>query len=216
MRSRFIRDERGTTLLMVAASLLVLMGFAALAVDWGFGVNQRRADQNSSDFGALAAVQKAQTQITATCNQASVTARAACNGATAAMDIVNQNLTFTPDWSQANCDPGRPAEYSVVAPNTDCVSYTSSLDRARVATPTIEVDTFFARVFGVDTVDTAAQAEAGGRSLLGGAVLPFGVPAGLASTSYECLRSGSHPQWGPCAGGSHRQLRVARYLHLWN
>jgi hypothetical protein len=118
------------------------------------------------------------------------------------MDIVNQNLTFTPDWSQANCDPGRPAEYVVVAPNTDCVSYTSSLDRARVITPTIEVDTYFARTFGVDTIYTSANAEAGGRSLLGGAVLPFAIPSNLSGDNYECLRSGSNPQWGPCAGGT--------------
>lgn len=200
MRS-VLHDERGSTLLMVAASLLVLMGFAALAVDWGFGVNQRRADQNGADFGALAAVQKAQTTTTGTCNQAAPEDRAACNGAEAAMDIVNQNLTFTPDWTQANCDTTKPPEYVIEAPNTNCIWFTSSLDRAWVSTPTVAVDTFFARAFGVDSVDTDASAEAGGRSLLGGAVLPFGVPAGLANTSYECLRSGSHPQWGPCAGG---------------
>ncbi len=202
MIGRLRTDERGSTLLIVASSLLVLMGFAALAVDWGLGTNQRRADQNASDFGALGAVQFANLDVTATCNQSNVRMRAACNGAEAAMTVVDLNLTFTPDWTQAPCDPNRPAEFTIVSPLTDCISFTSSLDRARVRTPIIPVNTQFGAVFGVTEIDTAAEAEAGARSLLGGAVLPFGIPSNLAGSSYECLRSGAHPQWGPCAGGT--------------
>lgn len=53
--NRLIKDERGATAIMVAVSLLMLLGFAALAVDAGFGLNDRRDSQNAADISALAA-----------------------------------------------------------------------------------------------------------------------------------------------------------------
>jgi len=54
-----IRDERGAAAFMVAVSLLLLVGFAALAIDGGLGFDQRRGTQNASDNAALAAAWEA-------------------------------------------------------------------------------------------------------------------------------------------------------------
>ena len=52
-------DERGAAAFMVAISLVVLVGFAALAIDGGLGFDQRRGTQNAADNAALAAAWEA-------------------------------------------------------------------------------------------------------------------------------------------------------------
>jgi hypothetical protein len=51
--------ERGAAAILVAISLLVLVGFAALAIDGGLGFDQRRGTQNAADNAALAAAWEA-------------------------------------------------------------------------------------------------------------------------------------------------------------
>lgn len=48
-------SERGGVMITVALSLVVLMGFAALAIDGGGAYNERRTTQNAADNTALAA-----------------------------------------------------------------------------------------------------------------------------------------------------------------
>lgn len=48
-------NDRGAAAIVVGVSLLVLMGFAALAIDAGMGYNDRRGTQNAADLAALAA-----------------------------------------------------------------------------------------------------------------------------------------------------------------
>jgi Flp pilus assembly protein TadG len=50
-----VREERGAVAIIVAASLTMLIGFAALAIDLGFIYNWRRASQNAADHASLAA-----------------------------------------------------------------------------------------------------------------------------------------------------------------
>lgn len=51
---RRLTDERGDSLILVALSLLVLLGLLALAIDVGFAYSERRHMQNAADAGALA------------------------------------------------------------------------------------------------------------------------------------------------------------------
>jgi len=49
------RNERGAAAIIAAITLLVLLGFTALAIDAGVGYNDRRGTQNAADLAALAA-----------------------------------------------------------------------------------------------------------------------------------------------------------------
>jgi hypothetical protein len=52
---RFFSDmEDGQALIQVSIAMIVLLGFAALAIDVSFGYSQRRDMQNAADAGALA------------------------------------------------------------------------------------------------------------------------------------------------------------------
>jgi hypothetical protein len=77
---RRIRDERGAAAFMVAMSLLLLVGFAALAIDGGLGFDQRRGTQNAADNAALAAAWEACNPSGGTTPQAAALAVAAQNG----------------------------------------------------------------------------------------------------------------------------------------
>lgn len=214
---RIAQDERGATMILVAGSLLVLMGFAALAVDWGSGVIQLREDQNAVDFGAMAAVLDADLTPPAPgapCDGFTDETLAACNGTEEALRIAEANLGVTPDWTQLPCDTNRPAEFTIVSPLTDCVSFTDDLSMARVISPTITADVYFSQVFGYTGLNTVADAEAGAVFGLSGKVLPFGIPGNAAAQDHECLRTGSQPDWEPCDGpttGNFGSLDVAVY-----
>jgi Putative Flp pilus-assembly TadE/G-like len=54
-----IHNEKGAAAILVAISLFVLVGFAALAIDGGLGFDQRRGTQNAADNAALAAAWEA-------------------------------------------------------------------------------------------------------------------------------------------------------------
>jgi hypothetical protein len=75
-----IRDERGAAAFLVAVSLLLLVGFAALAIDGGLGFDQRRGTQNASDNAALAAAWEACNPSGGTTPTAAALAVAAQNG----------------------------------------------------------------------------------------------------------------------------------------
>jgi len=53
------KREKGAAGVLVAVSLLLLVGFAALAIDGGLGFDQRRGTQNAADNAALAAAWEA-------------------------------------------------------------------------------------------------------------------------------------------------------------
>lgn len=50
----FARQDQGQALVVIALACAVLMASLALAVDWGYGLTQRRAMQNAADAAALA------------------------------------------------------------------------------------------------------------------------------------------------------------------
>jgi Flp pilus assembly protein TadG len=54
MKSFFSKNEDGQALIQVSIAMIVLLGFAALAIDVSFGYSQRRDMQNAADAGALA------------------------------------------------------------------------------------------------------------------------------------------------------------------
>jgi hypothetical protein len=224
-------DERGASAVLVAASLFLLMGFAALTVDWGSAVNQRRQNQSAGDFGALAAVQfgNIPSPATAICSDPSfsVEQEAACEATLEVVDIVNANLGMSltlADWA-ACTDSNPPSEFvpgppdrGIISPLSDCVRFNQNLQKSRVVIPTIEVETTFGQVMGRAFIATSAFAEAQGDSGDVGKILPYGIPDSAGSLDEVCLKTGPHPDaTGPCGGpisGNFGSIDILTYGNL--
>ncbi len=196
---RLRRDERGATIVIAALSMVVLLGFAAIAIDVAHSYDQRSEDQAASDTGSVAAlvVQAGKSFPVAV-----------ADGTDEVMRITHQNVLPAMPFAQwaagfGTCtDPTKPPEYTVTAPGHDCISFTASLERARVVLPDVDVETTFGAVLGVSRIATTATAEAQ-VSLGGGSanILPFGLPGGSAGDSEICLKTGANPQnLAPCDG----------------
>ncbi len=206
---KHLRRERGSALILVAASLLVLMGFAAIVVDGGMGFSERRQAQSGVDFASLAALQEAVSCPSPCTLQASVD-----NGAAEAMDRVAGNLPGRSlDWSVGVCtDPNRPAKFVHVATTTDCVSFTENLEESRVMLPPDTVSTSFGRVLGIDSMTIRVAAEAKQDLETSASVIPLTL--GGAGPDV-CLYSNQAPQSiPPCNGpsdGNFGYLDIALY-----
>lgn len=198
-RLKVSRDERGATALIVASCLLLFMGVAAIAVDVSAAFNERRQDQSASDVASMVAVQFARPSSGSTSLQG-----AANNGAAEAMIVANASLVSPTAADWAGCiDAARPAEFTVVATSTQCVSFTANLQKSRVVTPVIDVPTSFGRVLGASNIGTSALAEAIAGLRGPGSVLPFGIGASDSGASQVCLKTSAHvvpPCDGPTTG----------------
>ena len=214
------QNDSGVTAVLVAMSMLLLMGFTAVAVDSGILFNDRRQQQSAADGGALAAVQVAKTGLpTVECIGLSGTARAACRGAEEAIDVVEGTLpgryALVGDWDTC-VDAAKPAEYTQSSTLSDCISFTDNLQKARVVLPGTDVETSFARVIGVNTVRVGAFAEAKLDINQSGGVIPFAVGPSGAGTSQACFKanSTSNLDIAPCSSGvsgNYGELKVFTY-----
>ncbi|HEY7583650.1 MAG TPA: pilus assembly protein TadG-related protein [Acidimicrobiia bacterium] len=201
MSTRPNQSERGATAILVALSLILLLGMAAIAVDLGAIANERRQDQSAADVGSLAAVQFAKpTTGTAACAGFSGVALARCNGAQEAMAVVNATLDSpgAAAWTTAAECTGIPAGYTA-SPITPCVAFNSNLQRAWVRVPTIEVPTTFGRVLGFQAINSSAEAIAVTSNLNRNLLIPFLTPGSYAGGNYNCLKTSGNPGWGVCA-----------------
>lgn len=194
---RHFKSERGATALLVAMSMLVLMGMASIAVDLGLAMNERRQDQAAADVGALAALQFAQPN--SGCSGAGCFTQAQANGANAAIDVANATLDdpSLADWSNASLCGSPPGGFSVTSVSP-CVAFTGNFGRAWVKIPTIASPTYFAKILGADQVNVSAFAIADQEFGNPGPVLPFLLPGNAGATNYNCLKSGPNPSWGVC------------------
>jgi Flp pilus assembly protein TadG len=198
--------QRGASAILIAATLLVLMGFAAIAIDGGLGMSERRQAQTAADFASLAALQFAND-----CPGNCTTAAAANAGASEAIAVVAENLDNPPTGWATCADPARPAAYTVVSGLSPCVSFTNNFDQARVVLPRVNVDTTFARAIGFANFGVSATAEATQEISATSEVIPFTASGpGLA-----CLFNNQLPQnTPPCSGpstGNFGYLDIALY-----
>ena len=189
------RSESGATAILIAISMVVLMGFTAVAVDSGILFSDRRQQQSAADGGALAAVQFAKTTLSTTnCGALSGIDYAACRGAEEAIDVVEGTLpgryALVGDWD-ACVDATKPAEFTQTSTLSDCISFTGNLQKARVVLPGTEVDTAFGGVIGIDSVKVGAFAEASMDLNQSGGVLPFAVGPAGAGANQACFTAQS-------------------------
>lgn len=194
------RSDDGATAVIVALTMILLMGIAAVALDGGRGFNERRQAQSGVDFASLAAL------------EAATGANPADTGANAAIAVVAANLPGRAlDWT--NCaDPARPTEYNAnVSSVTPCISFTENFGQARVQLPLDQVDSTFGAIIGFDTINIQADAEAIQSTQATADIVPWTAGAG----SNVCLFSNQAPQTvPPCDGpanGFFGYLDVALY-----
>lgn len=190
--------DRGATAVLVAGSLLMLMGFAAVAVDVGRGFIERRVDQTVAD-------------VAATAGGVEVLVGAAGTGVTeddmveAALEYARLNLPTEysdPEWQalwEGCTDPNRntqpgdnfvalspPSGWNVADPANWCMSIDAAKSLFRVRIPDQVVDTTFGRLLGVTELTPSASAVVG-FDQVGGGVLPFGIPSGVGDGVQHCL-----------------------------
>ena len=155
--------ERGAVAITVAISLLVLVGFAALAIDGGLGFDERRGTQNASDNAALAAAWEA-------CNPVSSPA----DPAGAALAVAAQN------------------GYDDTSADTDVAVTALSTTEYEVVIETVN-DSTFAGIFGSDSVNVQSRAVAScdQEPFLGGYAIFAGAEACASGGSIELDLTGS-------------------------
>ncbi len=188
-------NESGATAVLVAASMILIMGMAALVVDYGLALSERRLDQNVADSAVMGgAVVTIQTANMAT-------------GVAEVKRLVNANLGRTvsdADW-QACVDADK-LSFLPEAGN-DCISWETGVSTLvfRVRVPKQATETTFGKILGVDSLSTDAFAEATLENLPGGKLLPFSLFAGTGTGTEQCLKDTSGPpdvMPPPCDGPS--------------
>ena len=192
MIKRLLKREDGASAVLIAFSMVAMMGFTAIAIDFGLGANERRQDQIGADTSVMAGA-----------------VEMALGGS--AQDIVDEILSFVDqnvrpvpigDWDPAVCiDPTPLAltidnDFPLVTPQTDCISFEfiGTTARLRVFLPDQVIDTAFARVIGFNTLTINAEAEALSATFpAGGAGPPFVVLNGTNGGEVVCVRTGPVP-----------------------
>lgn len=211
-------DQRGATAIFVALVGLVLLGFAAIAIDVGAGFNERRGNQTAADVAVLGAAVDYIDPGMGFCGGA------ADGGCDAALDLVRVNIPTSysnAEWLdlwRACVDPNKPPGFGPVPVDASWTSFSGTLwngtivnnavdcisispQEVRVRVPDQLLNTTFGNVLGFGTLTTnaVAQAAVSADGLAG--LLPFGVLAN--ASGHVCLLTASAgTAIPPCQGGA--------------
>jgi Flp pilus assembly protein TadG len=177
-------DERGIVLVWMAVVLVVLLGVAAFAVDFGFAYYTGEREQNAADAAALSGA----LWLPQNCNAANLPAKtralnvAAANGYTNGAHGGQTKVTV-----MSHCDAG-----SGLGTN-----------QLRVQVQT-NVDTLFSRVFGIKTmtIKHTANAEFDPPINLGNPTSNFGSAPDCASCSQTLMWANIASQYDPKVDGN--------------
>ncbi len=192
---RFRRD-RGATAVLVAISMLLLLGISAIAVDLGSGWNERRQDQTASDLGAVAGA-------------LSFGSKPAIVAQVLATSRDNLDTTYTDaEWEalwEGCTDPDRPVDFSPLpepaawgSGTLDCISLSPSF--LRVRTPVQKTLSFFAQTMGIPFLSTDADTVVTVLPTGNSVLLPFAVRADTPA-GHICLDTGpGGTSLPPCDG----------------
>jgi hypothetical protein len=195
--------------MIFATTMVVLLGFAALAIDTAHAFVERRDSQTTADVAALGAA------LTLVDNPGT-DKQIATGLVDQVMNIAALNLGPDLDWEGCT-DPDRPEKYSETAKEvfilglddqyTDCISWTENWLSVRVRVPYRQIDTFFASLIGFDTVPVGAFAEVGAVKTGYGGVLPLGVLT-TGAEGIICVKTGPGfpPECDPNVSGNFQFL----------
>ncbi len=176
-------------MVIVALSLVVLMVFAALAIDMGSLYAARRSDQNAADAAAMAGLQ----EDTAAGILAEVD-----RVASATLEV----STGTIDWKACStADPDYVDLVLTIGSNKyNCITQDNAGQALQVKLPARELSSTFGKVVGVNSFTHDAFAIGGVITAGFGGVLPFGLNS-TGSSNLQCLKTGTSPHSeAPCDG----------------
>lgn len=211
-----IHGERGATAVVVAASMIVLLGMAAIAIDLGAGFNERNQDQTAGDNSAMAGALEVTFQGTSSdvATEALTVARANLDTAFGVPADPNDS-SWVELWRSCS-DPAKSVAFQPVdepigwtgvvttTPSTgtiDCISRAPSFLRVRI--PDQVVDTTFGRVIGTDQINTSAVSIARIAPAPNTAPLvPYGISGGFGNGEACFGTAPSGTAFEPCNGSS--------------
>jgi len=184
-----VKNQAGVSAVIVAIVLTMLIGFTALAVDVGFMYVTKNELQNVADAAALAGAghlgsiyaglsyEDQQTHMFTRANIMAVVQQVAGKNQAAKMNIsiLDADVTIG-TWDGSTLTP---MADPLVGP--DAVRVIARRDGSANG----PITTFFAKIFGIDSVDVSADATAAltGQSTAGPGGLPF--PAGISKKWFE-------------------------------
>ncbi len=209
------KDERGIAAIVVAGSLVMLMGIAAFAVDYSAALNERRQDQSAADAAVLGGgleliISTAANNVQASVNEAK---RLAAENIGRPISAAQWTACTDPDALQYPST----APALGVSGGTQCISYNQGFSQMRVRIPVQETATTFGRVLGVMSISTDAAAEITIDNPGGGA-FPAGVFAGSGAGTEFCIKtgtgSGSHDSCGSPSTGDFGNFQPYYYTDV--
>lgn len=172
------RDERGLVLVFFSLTLIILLVFAAFAIDIGAVYNERRQDQSAADAGALGGIHEF---------PSGTPAEIAAVVQSLVHDTLGRTLT---NWNSCGDTSSDPDDADIPIPGADCITYNDRATQLQVRIPVQQYQTSFANVVGIDTLDHTAFAIASLDSIGFGNVLPYGVAVNASDGGHICVRSG--------------------------
>jgi hypothetical protein len=193
-------DERGATLVLASILMVTMLVFAAIAVDIANGRQVHRQARATADAAALAGAQDLPDGPAVV---------------TVVKDYVETNMDIVAaDWVGCT-DADHLTDMPDYATNTnECISFDEGLTQVRVSLPITEVDTTFANVIGVSTLDVSGAAIAEANLTRDDRVIPATVAASAGSGNLCIENSGND---AACAArtsgnfGSFASPRVSLY-----
>jgi hypothetical protein len=187
------RDDIGASALIIALSMLLIMGFAALVIDIGAGFNDRSQDQSAADSAALGS------GLELTLTEAANPYQAAVDKAKAMVDATLGVAVPQADWD--SCTDPDALEYPSdtipgITDGSPCISFGANDEglaaaKVRVRIPNQTQATTFGRVLGSSGIQTSAAAEA---SLLGSGAsgaFPAAVFSSAGTGDSFCIKTGT-------------------------
>jgi len=191
---RVLGNESGATAILVATALPALVGLGALGIDAGYAYYAQRALQASTDAAALAGA-----QVIGTGGSASTAATT--YGATGSLND-NPNLsgvTISATFKCYSslglaCSTNQTPSCAVASSNCAGTNGANGVEVVQTA----QVPTFFARIFGINSVNISATASA---AMRGGVPTPLNV-ALIVDTTHSMGGAPTGPAATACSGYS--------------
>jgi len=192
---RQLTNQQGVTAIIVAIMMVMFLGFAALAVDVGFTLVTRNQLQNVSDAASLAATRKLGSiyePMSYTAQQSYICDPATIIPVAQAVSIQNQAAGKNITVNDADVIIGQWKKDDVtgkwdINPTLNQPDAVKVIARRDISAMSLEgpITTFFAKIFGINTLDVKADAIAAltGQSTAGEGGLK--IPVGISKARFE-------------------------------